>query len=53
MFLKQFCSALDIIHSRLLPALCVGKFINWCSFNMFNILVKLPASALSGQFHTN
>ena len=40
-----------IIQSRVLPALYVGKCINWCRLNMFRIPAKLQMSIQSGKFH--
>ena len=51
MFWIQFCSALCIIQSSVLPALCVGKFINCYRLNVFNISGKLQVSIWSGKFH--
>ena len=51
MFWIQLCSALCIIQSRVLPTLCVGKFVNWCRLNVVSISAKLQVSVWSGEFH--
>ena len=47
----QFCSNLCIIQSRVLPVLCVGKFINWCRLDVFSISAELQVSLWTGEFH--
>ena len=51
MFWTQLWSALCVIQCKVLPALCVGKFIIWCRLNVLSISAMLPVSIWSDEFH--